>query len=311
MLGTYSIISPVRNEAEYLSRTIASVVKQEHRPVEWVIVDDGSTDETAQIAEAAAAQHWWIKVIRRQNRGFRQPGQGVVEAFYAGYERLTYKTPDFICKMDGDLEFKADYFLTLLREFARRPRLGMASGATYLQKADGKLVQEKVARNFVVGPIKLYRRACLEDIGGLEPHLGWDTIDVYRSRMRGWETENYPELKVVHLRQMGAAKGIVWGKMKTGMGEYYYGSHPLFVVARCLYRMTEKPYGLIGLSIGLGYLLALVRREPRINDPQFVKFLRADQLARLKRMFMPWKRWFAIEAKTFGDVIALANASRV
>ncbi|NUM73189.1 glycosyltransferase family 2 protein [candidate division KSB1 bacterium] len=290
MLGTYSIISPVRNEAKYLPRTITSIVRQKQQPLEWIIVDDGSTDTTAQIAEAAAVQHSWIKVIRRQNRGFRQPGQGVVEAFNEGLAQLENKQPDFLCKMDGDLEFSPDYFVTLLREFVQNPALGMASGATYLQKAGGKIVQEKVAPNFVVGPIKLYRRACFEDIGGLEPHLGWDTIDVYRARMQGWETANYRNLIVLHLRQMGTAKGIVWGKMKTGMGEHYYGSHPLFVLARCLYRMTERPYGIIGLSIALGYLQALVLRKPRIKDPQFIKFLRMEQLSRLQQMFMPWKR---------------------
>ncbi len=290
MLGTYSIISPVRNEAKYIERTIASVVRQEHRPLEWIIVDDGSNDVTPKIAEAAAAQHAWIKVIRRQNRGFRQPGQGVVEAFNEGLAQLENKQPDFVCKMDGDLEFAPDYFATLLRKFAQNPRLGMASGVTYLPLANGKIMQEKVAPDYVVGPIKLYRRACFEDIGGLEPHLGWDTIDVYRARMHGWETANYRELIVLHLRQMGTAKGIVWGKMKTGMGEHYYGSHPLFVVARCIYRMSERPYVIIGVSIALGYLQAFVRREPRMNDPEFVKFLRKDQLARLRRMLLPWKK---------------------
>jgi glycosyltransferase involved in cell wall biosynthesis len=310
MLGTYSIISPVRNEAKYLTRTIESVARQQYRPVEWIIVDDGSRDQTAKIAEAAAAEHSWIKVIRRQDRGFRQPGQGVVEAFNEGLAHLTNQQPDFLCKMDGDLEFEADYFVTLLREFANNPRLGMASGTTYVQKTSGKLIPEKVAPNFVVGPIKLYRRTCLEDIGGLEPHLGWDTIDVYRARMRGWETANYPELKVIHLRQMGAAKGLVWGKMKTGMGDYYYGSHSLFVFLRCLYRMTERPYGLIGISIALGYLRSLLRRERRLNDPEFIKFLREDQMSRLRQMLMPWQRWFPVTSTTFSETLTIPSPTR-
>lgn len=290
MLGTYAIISPVRNEAKYLPRTIAAMVQQQHRPQEWIIVDDGSSDDTVALAQAAAAQHAWIKVVRRSDRGYREPGRGVVEAFNEGLAHLSCKTPDFICKMDGDLEFGPGYFATLLREFARRPRLGMASGTTYLCGPTGKLIAEKVAPDFVVGPIKLYRRTCFEAIGGLEPHLGWDTIDVYRARMHGWETANYPELIVIHLRQMGTAKGIVWGKMKTGMGDYYYGSHPLFVLARCLYRMSEPPYGVIGCAIGWGYLRSLLRREARLADPEFIQYLRADQIARLRALFLPWKR---------------------
>lgn len=309
MQATYSIISPVRNEAKYLERTIASVVQQERRPLEWIIVDDGSKDATAKIAEAAAAQHAWIKVIRRENRGYRQPGQGVVEAFNEGLAQLEFKRPDFVCKMDGDLEFAPDYFVTLLREFEQNPQLGMASGVTYLPLANGKIMQEKVAPDYVVGPIKLYRRACFEDIGGLEPHLGWDTIDVYRARMHGWQTKNYRELIVLHLRQMGTEKGIVWGKMKTGMGEHYYCSHPLFVIARCLYRMTERPYFIIGASIALGYMQALLRREPRINDPEFVKFLRADQLARLQRMVLPWKKKSPPRVQTIKEPLARSAAA--
>lgn len=266
------------------------MVQQTHRPSEWIIADDGSSDDTVVIANAAAAKYAWIKVVSRQDRGFREPGRGVVEAFYEGLKNLTHPHPDFLCKLDGDLEFGSDYFATLLQKFSENPHLGMASGTTYLQKPSGKLIQERVTSGFVLGCMKLYRRACFEDIGGLERHLGWDTIDVYRARMRGWETATYPELKVIHLRQMGTAKGIVWGKIKTGMGEHYYGSHPLFVVARCLYRMTERPYGLIGLSIGLGYLRSLLRREPRINDPAFIKFLREEQLSRLRQLFLPWKR---------------------
>ncbi len=310
MLGTYAIISPVRNEAKYLERTIQSVVQQMQRPQEWIIVDDGSSDSTLKIAEAAAAQYPWIKVMQRNDRGFREPGKGVVEAFNDGLAQLTDKQPDFVCKMDGDLEFAPDYFVTLLREFAVRPRLGMASGVTFMQTANGKLVQEKVAKDFVVGPIKLYRRACFEDIGGLEPHLGWDTIDVYRARMRGWETANYPDLVVIHLRQMGTAKGIIWGKMKTGMGEHYYGSHPLFVLARCIYRMSERPYGVIGFSIALGYLRALVRREPRIADVEFIKFLREEQLARLRQLCAWAKRESSAPAKPLAQT-SPAHASAI
>jgi glycosyltransferase involved in cell wall biosynthesis len=302
MLGNYVIISPVRNEVKYLTRTIRSVVQQQCRPQAWVIVDDGSTDQTFELAQEAASRFAWIKAVRRTDRGFREPGCGVIEAFYDGLTQLPNQDYEFVCKMDGDLEFAPDYFSTLLQEFEQKPRLGLASGVTYLQKPSGKLVQEKVAPNFAVGPIKLYRRACFEAIGGLVPHLGWDTIDVYRARLLGWETANYPELKVIHLRQMGTARGIVWGKIKTGMGEYYYGSHPLFVIARCLYRMTERPFILNGLSIGIGYVQAWLRREPRLDDPAFVSFLRADQLSRLRKIITPWRK------SSSGQLIRMGSA---
>ncbi|HWQ93345.1 MAG TPA: glycosyltransferase family A protein [Clostridia bacterium] len=86
----YVIVSPVRNEAEYLPLTIDSIANQSIRPMLWVIVNDGSTDETARLAQAAAEKHSWIRVIHRADRGFRQAGGGVVDAFYDGY-RLVEK----------------------------------------------------------------------------------------------------------------------------------------------------------------------------------------------------------------------------
>lgn len=290
MLGKYAIISPVRDEEQYIERTLQSVIDQTYRPVEWVIVDDGSTDRTAAIVRHAAAEHPWIKLVLRRDRGQRQPGQGVVEAVNYGRERLSCGRVDFICKMDGDLEFGPYYFETLLMDFIRIPRLGMASGNTYIYSNENELVQENAASGFVVGPIKLYRMKCFEAIGGLEPHLGWDTIDNYKARMHGWETRNYPDLRVIHLRPMGTAKGIVWGKMRTGRGDYYTGTHPLFEIVRSLYRMGDYPFVLNGLSIALGYLKAMLRREQRIADPEFIRFIRKDQLERLKRMVMPWRR---------------------
>src|SRR2546426_10727382 len=98
----YAVISPVRNEAQYLPSTVASMVCQTIQPQKWVIVDDGSTDETGGIADQAAAKHDWIRAIHRGDRGFRLAGGGVMEAFYAGYEVLEKSSYDFIVKLDGD-----------------------------------------------------------------------------------------------------------------------------------------------------------------------------------------------------------------
>jgi len=279
----------VRNEGRYISRTIDSILCQSCRPKEWIIVDDGSSDSTAEIVREAAAHAWWIKLVQRKDRGAREPGKGVVEAFYDGLRHLS-GPKDFICKMDGDLEFGADYFEKLLQAFRANPRLGMASGNTYLRGQSGKLVMEKAAPGFVVGPIKLYRRACFEDIGGLVPHLGWDSIDVYRARLRGWETASFPELRVIHLRTMGTARGIFWGKMRTGFGDYYIGSDPWFEIVRCFYRMFDRPFMMNGLAIGLGYLQAMLQRRDRIDDVELIAYVRADQRERLRQLLLPWKR---------------------
>ena len=81
---SYIIITPARNEGQNLQTTIDSVVAQTLRPRTWVIVDDGSTDNTGKLIDAAAQQHSWIKVVHRPDRGFRKQGGGVMETFHDG-----------------------------------------------------------------------------------------------------------------------------------------------------------------------------------------------------------------------------------
>ena len=101
----YAVISPVRDEATYLQRTVDSMVAQTIRPAVWIIVDDGSSDRTPHIAEAASKLHGWIRLHRRQDRGARHVGGGVVEAFNEGLSLIDLDDYDYVCKLDGDLEF--------------------------------------------------------------------------------------------------------------------------------------------------------------------------------------------------------------
>ncbi|MBL3567019.1 glycosyltransferase, partial [Rhodovulum sulfidophilum] len=77
----YLLISPCRDEAAHMRRTLDSVLAQSLRPAKWVIVDDGSTDETPQILADYAAAHPWIEIVAKPDRGRRAVGPGVIEAF--------------------------------------------------------------------------------------------------------------------------------------------------------------------------------------------------------------------------------------
>ena len=113
----YVIISPVRDEEANLARTIESMLRQTVQPRDWVIVNDGSTDGNAEIADTYARQHDWIRVFHRENRGFRKAGGGVVDAFNDGYRILRSNDWDFIVKLDGDLSFSPEYFESCFRAF--------------------------------------------------------------------------------------------------------------------------------------------------------------------------------------------------
>ncbi|HAC64483.1 MAG TPA: glycosyltransferase family 2 protein [Cyanothece sp. UBA12306] len=278
------LISPVRNEGNFIGRMIKSIVNQTLRPVEWLIVDDGSTDTTPEILEKAAQEYDWIHIEKKPDRGVRSVGPGVVEAFYYGYERLKTKDYNYIGKVDGDLELPLKYFETLLTFFARDRYLGGASGKPFLEE-NGKLIQERISDEMVAGGINFYRRQCFEDIGGFVREVHWDGIAYHRARMKGWRTcsmEN-PDLNFIHQRLMGSShKGVLTGRLRWGKGQYFMGTHPLYIFAIGLYRMREKPLIIGGLFIVLGYFKAMLESIPRYEDQDFRKSLHAWQMARLK-----------------------------
>lgn len=279
------IISPVRDEEDYLAGTIRSLLNQTVKPVEWIVVDDGSTDRTAEIVKEAAVENEWIHLESKPDRGARAVGPGVVEAFYFGYDRIRTKDYDFICKMDGDIEFNSKYFETLLNFFDRDSSLGAASGKPFQQNEDGSLVEERHNDEMVAGMINFYRRKCFEDIGGFVRQVHWDGIAFHRARMFGWRTRSirHPDLDFIHERLMGSShKGILTGRLRWGRGQYFMGTHPLFIFAIAFYRMFEKPYFIGGSCIAAGYFKAMSEGMKRYEDSEFRKSLHAWQFERLK-----------------------------
>lgn len=277
------IISPIRDEKEFVSKVVDAMVSQTLQPIEWLIVNDGSTDGTLEIVEEAAKRYAWIHVENKPNRGERLVGPGVVEAFYFGYERLCTKEYDFIGKMDGDITFSPKYFETLIGLFGKDRYLGAASGKPFL-KLKGKLIEERISDEMVAGQINFYRRQCFEDIGGFVREVHWDGIAYHRARMKGWRTLSVinPDLNFIHQRQMGSSyKGILTGRLRWGRGQYFMGTHPLYIFAIGLYRMIERPFVLGGIFIVLGYFKSMIENIPRYDDLVFRRSLHAWQMSRL------------------------------
>ena len=124
----YLLISPCRDEAQYLRRTLDSVAAQSVQPAAWVIVDDGSTDETPAILEEYARRLPYLRVVRRTDRGRREVGPGVIEAFYAGLKTVRLEDFDYLCKLDMDLDLPVRYFELLMQRMESDPRIGTTSG---------------------------------------------------------------------------------------------------------------------------------------------------------------------------------------
>ena len=276
----YALISPCRNEARFIKTTLDSVISQSELPALWVIVDDGSTDETMDILTQYSAQYPWIKVVAKPDRGHRAVGPGVIEAFYVGLEALCLSEFDFICKLDVDLDLPPRYFEILMDRMQADPRLGSASGKPYYRSTTGAWVSEKCGDEMSVGMTKFYRTSCFQDIGGFVREVMWDGIDCHKARQRGWVVRSWdePDLQFHHLRPMGASdNNILTGRARHGFGQYFMRSDPLYFSATAVFRMTRPPYVIGGLAMLYGYARAWWSGARQLDDPELCNFIRAYQ----------------------------------
>lgn len=288
MSTCYVVITPVRDEEEYLEATMVSMLAQTVRPAEWVIVDDGSTDRTGSIIDRYAAEFPFIRPIHRTDRGFRKSGGGVMEAFFDGYAALNIENWEFIVKLDGDLSFSSSYFEKCFAHFQEETNLGIGGGEIY-HEIDGDLKLESTPKFHVRGATKIYRRACWEAIGDLWKGPGWDTIDEVKANMVGWRTKSFDDLQMVHHRFTGSADGLVRDCIKRGLICYICGYHPAFFTASCLNRLFRKPRLIGPFAMIYGFVKAALTHAARVNDREFVRYLRAQQLRRLFGLGTVWK----------------------
>ena len=276
----YVIISPVRNEELNIEKTILSVISQTIQPKKWIIVNDGSVDKTPTIVKKHTSMHKWIELIDKENRGFAEPGRGVMEAFYVGYNKTNLEDIDYIVKLDGDLEFQPNYFESIFKEFEKNKKLGIASGVCFHYRK-GRLVREKHPEFHVRGASKVYKIACWEDIGGLIEHKGWDTIDEMKAQSLGWETKSFQNLRIIHHKPTGYNTGLYKWSIISGKSDYYCGYHPLFVIAKGMKRMFRRPFIIGGLGIIYGFFKDHIKNCEQVKDIELIKFIQKQQIYKL------------------------------
>ena len=278
---SYLLVSPCRNEADYMKQTLDSVVSQTVVPSLWLIVDDGSTDGTPAILAEYASNYSFIKIVTRENRGHRSVGPGVIEAFYYGYDDVDTQAFDYICKFDLDLDIPLRYFEVLIQKMTDNPRIGTCSGKAYFKdKKTGQLVSEKCGDEMSVGMTKFYRRTCFEEIGGFVRQVMWDGIDCHKCRSLGWIAVSWdePELRFIHLRPMGSSQqSIFTGRMRHGFGQYFMGTSLLYMTASTIFRLFHPPYIVGGLAMWWGYVSSMFKRKPRFEDIALKSFIRRYQ----------------------------------
>jgi glycosyltransferase involved in cell wall biosynthesis len=275
----YVVISPCRDEAKYMRETLDSVISQSVKPAKWIIVDDGSTDDTPKILAEYRKKHDWIEIVTRNDRGRRAVGPGVIDAFYAGYETINPDDYEFLCKLDLDLRLPPRYFEILMERMASNPCIATCSGKAYVQE-HGRLISEMHGDDTSLGMTKFYRVSCFKTIGGFVREVMWDGIDCHRCRMHGWIACSWdePELRFIHLRPMGSSQQSIYaGRMRHGYGQYFMGTSFLYMTASAIHRIKQKPYVLGSVAMLWGWVKSALSGRPRYENAEFREFLRRYQ----------------------------------
>jgi glycosyltransferase involved in cell wall biosynthesis len=278
----YVVISPVKDEEKYIAQTMESVISQTVQPSEWLIVDDGSTDDTVKIIRRYAQGKDWIKVILNRRDPARNTGVAEMLAFKLGLQHITLEDYDFIVKLDGDLRFERDYFEKILDRLNTDACLGIASGV-YLEKKKGQWKVIEMPGYHAAGASKILRKPCFEQIGGFITEAGWDTVDEIRAQYLGWGTTHFKDVLFYHLKNEGSGMG--YKKTNLMHGEIYYrvGGSKLFLAFKLLDRIFfSTPFLLAGFYLLVGYLRPMVERKPLLVDVDEARFYRAILIGRLK-----------------------------
>jgi glycosyltransferase involved in cell wall biosynthesis len=280
----YILITPSRNEASFIERTLESVVHQTLLPLKWVIVNDGSTDTTSEIAARYAARYSWIELVNRPVRKERHFA-AKVHAFNAGLERVKQLQYDIIGNLDADVSLDTDHFEFLLSKFGQDSRLGVAG--TVFREPDGynSATDSFEGQTYVSGQCQIFRRQCFEEIGGYVPSTagGIDWMAVTTARMIGWNTRSFREKSFLHHRPLGTAdRGVIASNFAYGKKDYILGGHPLWQTFRCMYRVTKRPYLVGGVALFAGYLAGFLTRMERPVSPELMCFHRTEQMLKLR-----------------------------
>ncbi|RZJ34988.1 MAG: glycosyltransferase family 2 protein [Flavobacterium sp.] len=281
----YAVVIPAYNEAAFIEKTLDSVSRQKQLPSQVVVVNDNSTDETAQVVTNLAAQFHWIKLINIQSDAIHLPGSKVIRAFQNGLEAIDADF-EIIVKLDADLILPENYFETILTAFKSDPKIGMAGGFAYIEKNGEWVLENLTDKDHIRGAFKAYRKQCFADIGGLRPAMGWDTVDELLARFHGWKVVTFSELKVKHLKPTGARYDET-ARFKQGEAFYSlgYGFWITSIASAKLAMMKKKP--LLFADYLRGYFKAKSSGKQMLVTAQEANWIRHY-------------RWTKMKSKLFG-----------
>jgi poly-beta-1,6-N-acetyl-D-glucosamine synthase len=284
---SYVLVTPARNEAQFIEFALKSLVAQTVLPLKWVIVSDGSTDGTDEVVRRYMPDHPWIE-LARTSESHERHFAAKVNAFNAGYERVRTLDYNVIVCMDADISFDKDYFGYLLQKLSEDATLGVV-GTPFRELSGHAYDYRFVSIEHVSGACQVFRRECFEAIGGYVPIRGGsiDHVAVITARMKGWKTRTFTDKACIHHRAVGTAHGgAMRAKFNYGIKDYAIGNAPLWEFFRSLYQMSKPPFLMGGLALGSGYLWAWLLGTKKAVSPELVAFHRKEQMRRLRKLLL-------------------------
>ncbi len=276
----YYIVIPAHNEEAFISLTLKSLAAQTVLPQQLVVVNDNSTDNTHTIVSDFAVRYPWISIIEKKSDAIHLPGSKVIQAFQKGFEQLDGNY-DFIVKLDADLILPQNYFETIIRIFQSDPKIGMAGGFAYIEKNGGWILENLTDKDHIRGAFKAYRKACFEQIGGLKPAMGWDTVDELLCKFYNWKVVTDTSLHVKHLKPTGANYNKT-ARYKQGAAFYSlrYGFTITAIASLKLALLKKKP--LLFIDYMIGFLKAWMGKKPYLVTPEQGRFIRKYRFQKMK-----------------------------
>ena len=276
----YYIVIPTYNEEAFIALTLKSLISQTALPSKIVVVNDNSTDKTAEIVLDFAKENPFITLVNKTSENIHLPGSKVIQAFQKGFETLD-ENYDIIVKIDADLIFPANYFETIITHFQSDSKIGMAGGFCYIEKNDDWILENLTDKDHIRGALKAYRKATFQQIGGLKPAMGWDTVDELLAKFYGWKVVTDSSLIVKHLKPTGANYNKT-ARYKQGEAFYTlgYGFFITAIASAKLAMMKNKP--LLFLDYIQGFWKAKSAKSPLLVNPEQAKFIRKYRLQKMK-----------------------------
>ncbi len=268
----YILVTAAKNEEKSLPGLITSIINQSIKPSLWVIVDDGSTDDTATIIKEAELKHDWIKTIQlgESRRGSKSYANACIKGFEFAIEycKINGTQYEYIGLMDADTVPSTNYFEKLIEKFEKNLKLGIASGAIYYKGNNNELIHEKGREDLPRGGLRIWRRKCFEETGGYLLTYSPDSVANIKAKLRGWETKQFKEIKILQTRKTSSAEGLWRGYKQKGISAYFLNLNPILALLRGIgYLLFKKPY-YTGIAYLCGYFGSFLRKQEQINDEE-------------------------------------------